>query len=134
MTGLDANIVVRLFIEDDPTQTAAVRRIAQRFTEEEPGFISLVTLAETVWVLERVYGLPALEVADLVEGLLQTESLVVQNADEVFKAVRTVQSGVGDFADALIAAISQWAGCNTTLTFDRRASRLPDMTLLSSAT
>jgi len=132
MTGLDTNILVRAFIEDDASQTAAARRTLESFNEREPGFISLVTLAETVWVLDNVYRLPTSKLLDLVEGLLQAESLVVQNADEVYKAVRTVQAGAGKFADALIAELGQWAGCTATLTFDRRAARLPGMALLQS--
>jgi predicted nucleic-acid-binding protein len=128
MTGLDANILVRLVIEDDASQFAVVKRMMDGFTEDDPGFISLVALAEMVWVLRRVYGVPSLEVADVVERLLQTESLVVQNADEVYLAVRSVQSGRGTFADALIAALGQWAGCDTTLTFDVKASRLDGFT------
>jgi predicted nucleic-acid-binding protein len=128
MTGLDANILVRLVIEDDASQFAVVKRMMDGFTEDDPGFISLVALAEMVWVLRRVYGVPSLEVADVVERLLQTESLVVQNADEAYLAVRSVQSGTGTFADALIAALGQWAGCYTTLTFDVKASRLDGFT------
>jgi len=128
MTGLDANILVRLVIEDDASQSAVAKRMMERFTEDDPGFISLVALVETVWVLGRIYGVPSLEVAGVVEGLLQAESLVVQNADEVYLAVRSVQMGTGNFADLLIAALGRWAGCETTLTFDVKASRLDGFT------
>ncbi len=30
-----------------------------------------------------------------------------------------------EFEDALIGALNQWAGCSTSLTFDRKAARLP---------
>jgi predicted nucleic-acid-binding protein len=128
MTGLDANILVRFVIGDDASQFAIAKRTMESFTEDDPGFISLVALAETVWVLGRVYGVPSLEVADVVQGLLQSESLVVQNAEEVYLAVRSVRAGTGRFADALIAALGQWAGCDTTLTFDVKASRLEGFT------
>ena len=31
-------------------------------TEKEPGFVSVVAMAETAWVLERIYGLIAEEI------------------------------------------------------------------------
>jgi predicted nucleic-acid-binding protein len=36
-----------------------------------------------------------------------------------------------DFADALISALGTWAGCEATLTFDHKATRIPGIRLLS---
>ena len=56
MIGLDSNILVRYFTQDDPVQAAlATEVMEQRLSEAEPGFISVVAMAETVWVLESVY-------------------------------------------------------------------------------
>ncbi|HEY9568643.1 MAG TPA: hypothetical protein VIR38_11170 [Thalassobaculum sp.] len=46
------------------------------------------------------------------------------------RSVTVVAAGTAGFADALIAAVGARAGCVTTVTFDRRASRLPGFTLL----
>jgi predicted nucleic-acid-binding protein len=35
-----------------------------------------------------------------------------------------LKSGTASFSDALIGALGAWAGCEATLTFDRRAARL----------
>jgi hypothetical protein len=37
--------------------------IERRLTEENPGFVSIVAMVETVWVLYRAYGLGPLEIA-----------------------------------------------------------------------
>jgi predicted nucleic-acid-binding protein len=37
-----------------------------------------------------------------------------------------LKEGAGSFADALIGALGAKAGCAHTLTFDRKALRLPD--------
>lgn len=34
--------------------------------------------------------------------------------------------GQASFADALVGALGKWAGCETTLTFDRKAARMKD--------
>ena len=125
MIGLDTNVVVRYLAQDDPIQSAKATQIFERrLTEREPGFISLVTMVETVWVLATVYGLPAQEIAQAVERMLQADTLVVQNEQEVFTAVVALKSGRGSFADALVGALGAWAGCSSTLTFDRKAGRL----------
>lgn len=104
--------------------------IEKGLTENDPGFVSVVTMAEIVWVLDRVYGLTDREIADAVEQILQADTLVVQNEQEVFTAMIALRTGAGQFADALIGALNQWAGCKQTLTFDKRAARLSGFKLL----
>ena len=127
MTGLDTNILVRYIAQDDPTQSPkATEIIERRLTEERPGFVSIVAMVETVWVLERAYGLTSLEIIRAVERILQTDVLLVEDEQEVFTAMIALKDGRGSFADALIGALGAKAGCSRTLTFDRKALRLPD--------
>jgi predicted nucleic-acid-binding protein len=131
MNGLDTNILIRYLTQDDPIQSPkATEIIERRFTRESPGFISLVTMAETVWVLGSVYELPDREIADTVERILQADTLQVQNEQQVFTAMVALRRGWGGFADALIAALGAWAGCDSTLTFDKKALRLAGFELL----
>ena len=130
MIGLDTNILVRYLAQDDAVQSAVAARIVEdRLTEEEPGYISLVTMAEMVWVLDRSYGLPAAEIAGAVEGILQTDVFLVENEQEVFTAMVALKTGAGSFSDALIGALGARAGCAATLTFDKKAARLKDFQL-----
>ncbi len=125
MIGLDTNILVRYFAQDDPVQSGLAAQIMERrLTEEQPGYISLVTMAETVWVLERAYDLSNLEISAVIERMLQSDTLSVQNEQEVFSAMIAFRTGKGSFSDALIEALGAWAGCTSTLTFDRKAIRL----------
>lgn len=131
MIGLDSNILVRYLAGDDPVQSArAADIIERRITEDDPGFVSVVAMVETVWVLDRAYGLEAHEIAAAVEGILQADTLVVENEQEVFTAMIAVKERQGSFADALIGALGFRAGCSRTLTFDRRAVRLPGFALI----
>jgi predicted nucleic-acid-binding protein len=130
MIGLDTNILVRYLAQDDPVQSRKAREVLERrLTEKNPGFVSVVAMAETVWVLGRAYGLPSHEVAAAVERMLQTDVLRVEHEQEVFTAMVALRSGEGSFADALIGALAARAGCSRTLTFDHRALRLPGFEL-----
>jgi len=125
MIGLDTNILVRYLTQDDPAQSPrATYLIEQRLSEANPGYVSVVAMVETVWVLDRAYKLTNQEIAAAIERMLQTDVLIVESEQDVFTAMVALKQGLGGFADALIAALGSSAGCSCTLTFDRRALRL----------
>jgi predicted nucleic-acid-binding protein len=127
--GLDTNILVRFLMVDDPAQSARAARVMETLSEEEPGFVSVVVLAETVWVLDRFYRQDRATIADVVQELLSSDSLALEHSAAVAWALGATRDQGADFADALIGAIAAEAGCERTLTFDRRAARLPGFTL-----
>jgi predicted nucleic-acid-binding protein len=130
MIGLDTNVLVRYLAQDDPEQSKqATDIIERRLTEAEPGLVSIVAVVELVWVLDRAYGLGDREIAAAVERMLQAETLVVESEQAVFSATIALREGWGSFADALIAALGAKAGCAHTVTFDRKALRLPGFRL-----
>jgi predicted nucleic-acid-binding protein len=125
MIGLDTNVVVRYLAQDDPVQSPqATELIERRLGAENPGFVSIVAMAETAWVLERIYGLRPEELAAVIERMLQVDVLVLENEQEVFAAMIAVKEGLGSFADALIGALGIRAGCSYTVTFDQQALRI----------
>jgi predicted nucleic-acid-binding protein len=130
MIGLDTNVLVRYLTQDDQGQSLRATELIERLlTEDNPGFISVVAMTETVWVLERAYRLSNVRIAEVIERLLQTAVLVVENEAEVFAAMTVLQEGSGSFADALIGELGDRAGCSVTLTFDQKAARLRNFVL-----
>src|ERR1700690_482622 len=126
MIGLDTNILIRYLTQDDPVQSAKATEILERrLTPNNPGFVSVVAMVETVWVLDRAYGLTAHEIATAVERLLQVEVLAVENEPEIFTAMIALKQGRASFAGPLIAELGARVGCTRTLTLDRKAVRLP---------
>ncbi|MCW5734632.1 MAG: type II toxin-antitoxin system VapC family toxin [Enhydrobacter sp.] len=131
MIGLDTNVLIRHITQDDPVQSPRASALIEgRLTEDEPGFISVVTLAETAWVLDRSYEYSSMEIATAIGGFLQTTTFVVENEVEVFFAMTALKQGRAGFTDALIAALGTRAGCSTTMTFDREAARPPGFSLV----
>jgi predicted nucleic-acid-binding protein len=126
MIGLDTNILVRHLTQDDPGQSPqATEIIERRLTDSDPGFVSIVAMVETVWVLESTYRFSDTDIAAAVERMLQIDTLVIENEREVFIAMTALRDGRGSFADGLIALLGVRAGCSHTVTFDRAALRLP---------
>ena len=127
MIGLDTNVIVRYLTQDDPVQSRkATELIEHRLTVETPGFVSIVAMAETVWVLDRTFNQSPREIAATIERMLQIEVLLIEHEQEVFTAMIALREKRGDFADALIGALGAKAGCKYTLTFDQKALRLSD--------
>ena len=124
MIGLDTNVLLRYLVQDDPIQSARATALIERHTaKEDPGFVSLVSILEIVWVLGSLYQRSRAEIANHIEMILAADTLEVQNEQEVFQAVVALRNGTGTFEDALIGALGTWRGCSSTLTFDRGAAK-----------
>ncbi len=123
MIGLDTNILMRALTDDDPVRTPAAARILSELTPERPGHVNVLVLAEMAWSLARRYKAERESVLDAVEGLLESRSIVVAERAAVIAGLELARSGTLDFADALIAVLNRQAGCETTLTFDGKASK-----------
>ena len=131
MIGLDTNIILRYLLQDDPKQTRQANHVIDgQLSDENPGFISLVTVLEIVWVLRSLLKRTPVQIAGHLEQLLAADTFEVQNDQQVFEAIFALRRGTGEFEDALIGALDAWAGCSMTLTFDRKAARLPHFRLV----
>jgi predicted nucleic-acid-binding protein len=125
LVGIDTNVLVRYLIRDDAEQTRrAVRFLEHECTNEDRGILNAVVLTELVWVLESVYRYQRPQIAIVIDGLLHTTQLKIEDSEDVSAALREYARGA-DFTDALIAAINRRLGCVHTVTFDRKAARRP---------
>ena len=125
--GLDTNVLVRYVMQDDPRQSPRATRLIESFTTEHPGFVSVVALIELVWVLSGSYGLGRAQVVTVLELLLRSKELVVDQAAVVALAARRFADEGADFADALIERLGATAGCEATLSFDLGALKTAGM-------
>ena len=124
MIGLDTNVLLRYLAQDDPAHSRRATEIVERrLTEQEPGFVSLVSVLEVVWVLKSLFKRSRQQIADDIEMLLAADTIEVQNEQEVYTAVVSLRNGIGTFEDALIGSLGVWRGCSATLTFDEDAAR-----------
>jgi predicted nucleic-acid-binding protein len=129
MTGLDTNVLVRFVTRDDAAQSRRADEIIANLTENEPGFVSVIVMAELAWVLERAYNYSKAEIARAIERMLQIEVLQIECEQQVLTAMIALKRGRGSFADALIGELAFRAGCSHIVTFDRKAAQLPGFAL-----
>ena len=121
MIGIDTNIILRVFIDDNEAQVAAVAKL---LAGRGPASIRLtnVVIAEFVWTLMRRYKREKADIIDVLEQLLQREELVFENRNALMTALGWYASGPADFVDYLVGALNEEAGASTTFTFDQDAA------------
>ncbi|MGH9517293.1 MAG: PIN domain-containing protein [Terriglobales bacterium] len=130
MIGLDSNVIVRFLVQDDPAQSAAASQLFDTLIPDAPGFVSIITIVELVWVLQSCYEAERDDIESAIEGLLRTRELIVERADLVWQSLRSFTKGNADFADCMIERCGQAAGCDYTMTFDLNAAESAGMKLL----
>jgi predicted nucleic-acid-binding protein len=120
MLAVDTNVLVRLVARDDADQVSAAEQFVSR-----GAWVSHLVLAETLWVLDSVYGLSRKQIATAVEMLLNHQDLTLQDVDVVISALDHYlnRSGV-DFSDCLVLEIARKAGHLPVATFDRNFGKL----------
>lgn len=131
MIGLDTNVIVRYIVQDDPAQSAAAANLFNTFTTDSPGYLPLISVVELVWVLESCYEVGRPEIEALIDSLLRSRGLVVEQAEVIWRALQLFSRTTAEFADCLIERSGHIAGCEYTATFDRVASKAAGMELLS---
>lgn len=129
--GLDTNLLVRWIVNDDPRQVSQVRQLFANLKADQVFFVSLIVLVELAWVLRRNYGYTLRDVAYAIDRLCTTRFLEIEEQALVMQGLDRLLNDNADLADALIAALNVQAGCATTYTFDKSASKIPGMTFLS---
>lgn len=130
MIGVDTNVLVRLFITEEPQSARSAAFFAER-SPDDPGYVPLVVMAESAWVLRRKYKQGTEEISRVVRAILDSDDFVVEDRGVVEWALANYTHARIDFSDLLIARASELAGAKSIATFDRDAAkRVPGMELL----
>lgn len=123
MIGLDTNVLIRLFLDDDdPIQH---HRSVALMRDQASARINLIVLAEAVWTLQRNMRRTRAAAADFVAGVLDAEFIDVEAERIVRAALADFRAGPADFADYLLARLNAEQGCRVTYTFDTAAAKSP---------
>ncbi len=127
MTGTDTNLVVRFLTRDIENQAQKVKELLEK---GEILYINEIVLAEMYWVLVHVYGYSRIDFIRAIDMLLETEGFRFFNNNIVRNALADYIHTTVVFSDCLIHRINMGKNLGT-LTFDKKASRLEEMHLLT---
>lgn len=118
--GIDTNVLVRWLVADgSPDELSRAAAVMA----QDGLHLSSIAASETAWVLTRIYKFQRNDVSAAMYSLLELSNLTIGGATELREALAEFERHRGDFNDHLIAAHDHSAGCEHTLTFDRKAAR-----------
>ncbi len=131
MVGLDANVLLRILVDDGSAQVLVARRFAAgQVAAGERLHVDRVVLAEIEWVLGSVFGYERAQIASALVALLENGAYDVEDAGVVRAAWERYRDGGADFSDCLITAKHAAVGCVFTATFDKAMRGLPTTKVL----
>ena len=114
-TLVDANVVLRYMLHDDPSQTT----IAEQ-TIREGAFLLPEVLAEVVYVLRDVYSIPKESISAQLQ--LFVDEVQADNPEILKSALATFGSINIDFVDCLLISYNNHLG-DKVVSFDRKLNR-----------
>ena len=119
MKGVDTNVLVRFFVEDDEKQARRARAVVVAARSRgEPLIVPELAVAELVWVLRSRYRRPLPEIQRLVGAMLASPDFHFADRDLLSRAHRSWCSGQGDLADYVMREHAAAQGCDVVVTFD----------------
>ena len=129
MIGLDTNVLARYYLggHEADAATARQQQAARRLLESsQPLFVAKTVLLELEWVMRGAYGSTREQFAGVLEHLLASPHVTVEDRLSVEAALLGHRNGL-DFADALHHA--SYRTCDAMASFDdrkfaRRANKL----------
>ena len=131
MKALDTNAIVRFLVQDDERQANKVKNIL--LNAEKSGEAYLITdsvILETIWILTSAYKCSRENVINALNNLLILPVLKFQNHSRIVRLCKIGLKSSIDLADIYIGLTAVEEGCETTLTFDKKAAKSDLFTLL----
>jgi len=118
---IDTNLLVRYLTDDEPQKAKAVDALLNRAAKGELKIlIPPVIIAELVWVLESFYKMIPDEVAELVEAILNTPEIDIQEKSLIKSALKIYRNKNIDLIDAWIIEFAKVRKAQRIYTFDKK--------------
>jgi predicted nucleic-acid-binding protein len=118
MLIVDTNIVLRYLLLDH----AELSEKAAEIIENNQVFIPFEVVAETVYVLEKVYKIERAEICRSLEKLFEDDNIQTYDSDILYKALEIFSVKKIDFVDTLLCGYSLVRG-DEVKTFDKRINK-----------
>lgn len=131
MIGIDTNILLRLWLNDDAAQNKRIDALlAQHGSSPESLLVTDVVLAEAVWTLRSAFDQDKAAQLIAIRSLLDEIAFAFEDREAVKQAAEMFEQGTCGFSDCLVAAKHARHGCDFTATFARGMRKLPGVKML----
>jgi predicted nucleic-acid-binding protein len=131
MIGIDTNILLRLWLDDDPAQNKRIDALlAERGSTPDSLLVTDVVLAEAMSTLRSAFNQDKAALLIAVPSLLEETAFAFEDREAVAQALSLFEQASCGFSDCLVVAKHSRQGCDFTATFDRGMRKLPAIKLL----
>lgn len=128
MILVDTNIVLRLFLNDSPILSPKAQIIFEKITRGKlKTFISLLTISEIIFTLERSYKIPRAEIIENLSQIFKLTNLTVEKQELVEHSfVYYIEKNIS-FPDAYHAALMLKKKVKKIYSFDSDFDKFPQI-------
>ena len=124
MIGVDTNVLLRMFVDDNHSQAKIARALIEASERQrDPILVTAVVFVEAEWALRSNFGFTKTDIIGVFDDILSDTGFQVDDRDAIDAALDAWRTGRADFADYVIGALARERGARTTMTFDRGAAK-----------
>lgn len=129
MIAFDTNVLLRLYVNDDNVQHAAVKKLVARLEREgEAIYLSTPVLCELVWALKTHYEVERAGCLAVLDSVLSSDLFTFEHVTALRRAAEAYRKGKGDFADYVIQQMAATQRVATVYTYDKALLKEPGFT------
>jgi predicted nucleic-acid-binding protein len=128
---VDSNVLVRHLTGDPPDQA---KRATEFLRSGETLILVDLVMAEVVYVLESVYEVERLRVAELMRAIVGFPGMVVADEGLLLRTLEIYEQHRTHFAESYLAASAELSGVGVVASFDRGIDRVPTIRRLEPGT
>lgn len=122
MIGVDTNVLVRAYLQDDQEQAKEAQEFLLKITQENSLFISSYAILEFAWVL-KVKGFSRDEIYQAIITLTDSTGIVIGQREVVLEALEKYIIGKADFGDYMILVEGEKNKSHKIKTFDKKLQK-----------
>jgi predicted nucleic-acid-binding protein len=131
--ALDTNVIVRFLVRDDLRQAEQIYRLFREAeTEKQTFHVPLLVILETIWVLGSVYQVPRADILEAINDILYLPIFKFEAQAALKHFLVASHESNADLSDILIACSAKRSGCETVLSFDKKAATFELFELIAS--
>jgi predicted nucleic-acid-binding protein len=131
MRAVDTNVLIRFLTGDEQRQAKKAYQLLKTAESEKTViFVPLPVVLEMIWVLESVYEISRKKILESISDLLLIPVLKFDRQPTIQQFVHSAQGNKYDLSDLLIAHSAKTSGCESVITFDKKASKFKLFELL----
>lgn len=133
MSLLDTNIILRFILNDDPLLSTKAKTIFGKIEREKiKVFLSLLTVSEVIFTLERSYKLPKTAIIDKISSIASIPNIFVEKQNLLKEIFSYYQNQNLSFVDSYHIVLMRRKKINKIYSFDRDFDKFPHIKRLES--